>query len=192
MAKGKLNSSGRLVVIGGSAGSLEALFVILPAIKKDLACSIVIVLHRKSSNDSALAGLLRTKTQLKVKEAEEKDGIADGCVYLAPGDYHLLFEEDHTFSLDDSEKVNYSRPSIDVSFESAADVYGADLTCILLSGANADGTAGLKCVRRKGGLAIAQSPESAEVPYMPQQAIINNAVDYVYGLEEIIHFLNTM
>ncbi len=185
-------SIAKLILIGGSAGSLDALLKILPAVHPAFRQSIVIVLHRKFSNDNILTGLLSVRTKLKVCEIEEKDIIRPGYVYIAPGDYHLLFEKDHSFSLDDSEKVNYSRPSIDVAFQSAADAFGDSLICILLSGANADGTEGCKYVKEKGGVTVAQLPRSAEVAYMPSQAIASKVVDYVLDIDGIIDFINKL
>lgn len=190
MEKAKIEN--RLLIIGGSAGSLEVLLEILPKIKRGFCLPMIIILHRKSDNDFLLQQLLSTKTYLKVKEAEEKEVIEPETIYIAPADYHLLIERDHSFSLDYSEKVNHSRPSIDVTFQSAADVYEKDLMCILLSGANSDGSKGLKYLREKGGTAIAQQPANALVPYMPQQAILSKAVDLVLDNQEIASYLNSL
>jgi two-component system chemotaxis response regulator CheB len=137
-----------------------------------------------------LTDLLGAKTSLLIREIEDKDMLVNGCIFLAPGDYHLLFEKDGSLSLDDSEKVAFSRPSIDVAFQSAADAYGAATICLLLSGANADGAAGMAQVQAAGGITVAQSPESAEVPYMPQQAIDRQVADYVLDVQGIVEFLN--
>lgn len=188
MAEGKVE----MVIIGGSAGSLEALLEILPAIKQGYALPVILVLHRKSSEEDILADLLRARTHFKVKEIEEKELPQAGTLYIVPPDYHLLFEEDHTFSLDVSEKVNYCRPSIDVVFQSAADVYRDKLVCILLSGANADGTDGFRNVKGSNGITIAQSPESAEVSYMPEQAINSNTATFVMKNSEIVSYLNQL
>jgi len=181
-----------LLVIGGSAGSIDALVKILPGIKKQILFSIVIVLHRKKSTDSGLADLFSLRTTIPVKEIEDKDSLKAGAIFLAPADYHLLFEKDKSVSLDYSEKVNYSRPSIDVAFESAANVYGQALACLLLSGANADGSAGLNIVKQKGGLIAVQDPDTAESPYMPQQAINSVNVKNVLSPEEIVEFINSL
>lgn len=149
MAQGTLTE--KLVVIGGSAGSLDALLKILPCVKSSFKPAIVLVLHRKAASDNILADLLSFKTPLPVKEIDDKDSILPGNVYIVPADYHVLFEADRTFALDDSEKINYSRPSIDVVFQSAAAVYGKHLVGILLSGANADGTEGMLSVMHHGG-----------------------------------------
>ena len=127
-----------------------------------------------------------------MREAEEKAVQMPGKIYIAPGDYHLLFEQNKTFSLDASEKVNYSRPSIDVTFRSAADVYGAGLICVLLSGANADGSDGLAYVKSKGGMTDAQDPATAEVPYMPEQAILHGVVDHIIDADQLAAFLNQL
>ena len=115
--------------------------------------------------------MFSSRTKLKVKEVEDKDYILPGHVYIAPPDYHLLLEDENTFSLDASEKIYFSRPSIDVTFESVAEVFGAAVIGILLSGANADGAIGLSKIQQAGGFTIVQDPESAEVDYMPRQAI---------------------
>lgn len=178
------------MVIGGSAGSLNVLIQILPLLDPDLLVAIVIVLHRKGSGDNTLPIFLATRTSLKVKEAEEKEDIESGTIYIAPADYHLLMEQDGTFSLDDSEKVNYSRPSIDITFESAADVYGPKLAGILLSGANADGAAGLNVIKNSGGIVAVQDPACAEVAYMPQQAINICHVEHVLNVLQLAAFIN--
>jgi two-component system chemotaxis response regulator CheB len=182
----------KLVVIGGSAGSLEALFRLIPGLRHDFPHAIVLVLHRKSTNDSLLTDLLSTKTTLIIKEIEDKDSLEQGHIHIAPGDYHVLFEKDGTLALDDSEKVAFSRPSIDVAFQSAAEAWGKSLVCILLSGANSDGSEGFKHVRELGGATVAQLPGSAEVPFMPQQAIDLNLADFVFDLPELIQFLNRL
>ena len=178
--------------MGGSTGSLEVLLQVLPALKPPLSFALVIILHRKNSTDSTLANLLSLKTSLTLTEVDDKDPIRPGAIYLAPADYHLLIEQDRTFSLDDSEKVNYSRPSIDVTFESAADVYGPALVGILLSGANADGTAGLKAIKKSGGVAVVQQPDTALVGFMPQQAILYAPIDHILDIQSIINFINSL
>ena len=181
-----------VVLIGGSTGSLEVLLQALPALKPPLSFALVIILHRKNSTDSTLANLLSLKTSMALTEVDDKDPIRPGAIYLAPADYHLLIEQDRTFSLDDSEKVNYSRPSIDVTFESAADVYGPSLVGILLSGANADGTAGLIAIKKAGGITVAQHPDTALVAFMPQQAISNATIDHVLDLKQLTTYLNAL
>lgn len=192
MAQEGINHNTRILVIGGSAGSLEALLQFLPQLKHDIAFSIVIVLHRKSSSESMLTSLLQSRTTMPVREIEDKEKILPSVIYVAPANYHVLIEKDDSFSLDVSEKVNYSRPSIDVSFETAADVYGTAAAALLLSGANADGTEGLKCIKEKGGKVLIQQPSSAEVSYMPQQALNEIDADAVLSTEAIAGYINTL
>ena len=182
----------KLLVIGGSAGSIEVIIKILEKLKKDLAIAILIIIHRKSTSDSSLTKLFNRRSTLEVKEADEKEEILPGKIYLAPANYHLLIERDLTFSLDFSEKVQYSRPSIDVTFESAADVYDKSLAALLLSGANSDGAAGLLTIANAGGLTIVQNPETAEVDFMPKAAIFKTVVDYIISAEELPDFVNEL
>ncbi|GAB3912210.1 chemotaxis protein CheB [Larkinella knui] len=192
MAENKLENTCKAVIIGGSAGSIEVLLKLLPALNPGLSFAIIIVLHRKNSTDSSLADLLSTKSTMLIREVEDKNPVTPGVIYLAPADYHLLIEKEEVFSLDDSEKVNYSRPSLDVAFESAADVYGSALVGIILSGANADGTAGFNTIKKAGGTLIAQKPETAQSSFMPQQAILHAPVDFVLDVPEMAAFINSI
>jgi len=178
--------------IGGSAGSLEVLLRVLPHLNTDLQFPIVIVLHRKKGMDNLLADLFATKTQIPVFEIEEKQHANKGCIYIAPADYHLLIEADRTFSFDHSEKINYSRPSIDVAFESAAEVYQDKMAALLLSGANADGVNGLKKVALFGGFVMIQDPESASVSYMPAQAASLVDVNKILKIDEMAELINSL
>lgn len=170
-------------MIGGSAGSLSVVMKLLPLISKAERLAVVIIFHRKKAEEATLVEVLTRKTTFRVKEAEEKDPIEPGTIYVAPADYHLLVERDHTITLDYSERVNHSRPSIDVSFESAADVYGSSLACLLLSGANADGVNGLVKAKEKGALILVQDPRTAEVPFMPEKALQSVAADFIVTTE---------
>ena len=186
MAEDAINST-RVVVIGGSAGSLE---VILRLISHAPATAVyVIIIHRKNDGESIFANLLSSRTSMPVKEVEDKEPILTGHVYVAPPDYHLLFEDRQNFSLDSSEKIHHSRPSIDVTFESAAETFGKQVIGILLSGANADGAQGLVHIKQAGGYAIVQDPKSAEIDFMPQQAINRQAFDEIIEGESIGIFL---
>lgn len=180
------------LVIGGSAGSLDVLLRILPVLDEQLTFPIIIVIHRKHGSDSLLPDLLSSRTRLKVKEVDEKESIVAGTIYVAPSDYHLLIEQDRTFSLDYSEKINYSRPAIDVTFQTAAEVYKSKLACLLLSGSNSDGVNGLKTVKIWGGLAMIQDPESAQVAYMPAQAKLHVTIDEILEIEKIGEFINSL
>jgi len=179
----------KLLIIGGSAGSLQVILDIISSIRPDFPVPVLIVLHRNSAFESSLEELFASKSHATIKEIEEKEPILPGVIYIAPADYHVLMEEDQTFSLDYSERVNFSRPSIDVAFRCASDVYGASLVCLLLSGGNSDGVAGLEYVRSMGGVTIVQDPATAEVPYMPQHAIDQVAIDFVLPAEDLPGFL---
>lgn len=191
MAQGSISNHYELLLIGGSAGSLEVLLQLLPALRADLPLAIAIVLHRKNG-ESLLVELLNDKTSWPVVEAEEKAPIESGKIYVAPSDYHLLIERDKTLSLDVSEKVHYSRPSIDVSFETAAEAYRSSMIGVLLSGANADGAEGLRQIKLAGGLTIVQDPKEAAVSYMPQQAIDLTDVDYIASTKEMAAIINRL
>lgn len=181
-----------LIVIGGSAGSIDAVLKILKSLREDFSIPIIIVLHRKASHEEYFVSIFQKKTALKVKEAEGREKIEPGVIYVVPSDYHLLIEDDKTLTLDVSEKVNYSRPSIDITLECAADVFKDRLIGIILTGANADGAKGLAKIKSKKGFAIVQNPETAEVATMPKEAIKSTAVDHILDLEDIGQLLNTM
>lgn len=192
MEKDRMISNCKVLIIGGSAGSLEVLMKLLPNLSSIPSFAIVFVLHRKNAKDATLEELIAIKTNISVKEVEDKTSFLPGYIYIAPPDYHLLFEKNNILSLDTSEKVNYSRPSIDVSFESAAEVYGSSLIAILLSGANADGTNGLLAVKKAGGTTIIQNPDTAQMPFMPQNAITYVSPDYILDVDEMLHFITSI
>lgn len=192
MEENQLTPIEKVVVIGGSAGSLEVILQILPNLENIDTITIVLILHRRNTDDTVLEELLRMKSGLRVREIEDKTPIKAGRIYVAPADYHLLFETDFKFSLDVSEKVHYSRPSIDVGFESAADTFESKLVAILLSGANSDGTKGLIRVQKKGGTVIIQAPETAEVPYMPAFALKHLTADHVLTPSELLIFIKNL
>jgi two-component system chemotaxis response regulator CheB len=181
-----------LLVMGGSAGALVTVLDIVSLLRPTSALSVIVVLHRKQTEADTLLDLLSARSRLKVKEVDDKDELQGGCIYLAPADYHVLVERDRTLSLDDSEKVNFSRPSIDVTFESAADVMGVKLMCVLLSGANDDGVVGLGAAKRKGAFIVVQDPAASEFPVMPQHAIDRVKVDMLlnqHNLSALIDLL---
>lgn len=190
MEKNSLTENVKLVIIGGSAGSLEVLLKIVPQLHA-AAFALVIVLHRKSGEDATLEDLFKIKSRIPFREIEDKVQLKHGFLYVAPANYHLLFESGNLISLDISEKVNYSRPSIDVAFESAADAYGKNVTGILLSGSNSDGSAGLEAIRKAGGIVVVQDPESAEMPYMPRAAVERLRPDHILNLDQLIDFMIT-
>ena len=175
----------RAVVVGVSAGGLEALTVLLSGLTESFALPVAIVQHLHRTQEASPAGILDGRCPLVVKMAEEKESVQPGHVYFAPADYHLLVERDETFSLSIDERVNYSRPSIDVLFESAASVWASRLIGVILTGASSDGADGMRMIKECGGLTIAQDPSTARYPIMPQAAICATRVDYVLSLDEI-------
>ncbi|HSH04097.1 MAG TPA: chemotaxis protein CheB [Anaerolineae bacterium] len=184
-----MGTRSRVVVIGTSWGGLAALRVVLQVVGPDFAWPILVVQHRAPGKRDHLTALVQEMTPLNVVEAADKMMIKPRTVYLAPANYHLLVERDFSLSLSIDEKVNYSRPAIDVLFETAAEAYRSALIAVLLTGASNDGTNGLRVVQAFGGLTIAQSPQTAEVALMPQSAIEAGVVDFVFDLEEIGEYL---
>lgn len=177
------------IVIGASAGGPNALQEVLAPLPADFTLPILVVQHRSPASDDSLVFSLDESCQLTIKEADEKELIKPGYVYVAPANYHLLVERDKTLSLSVDARVCYSRPSIDVLFETAAEAYLSGLVGIILTGANNDGTAGLKKIKGKGGLTIAQHPATAEAAMMPWSAIQEGVVDKILSLTEIASFL---
>ncbi|HZG96029.1 MAG TPA: chemotaxis protein CheB [Mycobacteriales bacterium] len=172
-----------LVVIGGSWGGFEAVCHLLGALPGEISAPIVVALHRspKSSND-ALERMIRDCTRLDVVGVEDKRPLHDACIYVAPPDYHLLVE-DGSLALSTDDVVQYSRPSIDVLFESAADEYGAGVVGVLLTGANADGASGIRRIKARGGMTMAQDPATAARAEMPRAAVETGMVDFVADLD---------
>lgn len=177
------------IVIGTSAGGLYALAALLGDLPADYPLPLVVVQHRAKDQKDLLEDVLQSKAKIRVRQADEKEAIAGGCVYVAPPDYHLLVEQDRSFSLSVEAQVRYSRPAIDVLFESAAEVYRQRLVGIILTGANDDGTEGMRAVRKYGGLTIAQDPGEAEYPFMPKAAITAGVIRHVWTMAEIKNFL---
>jgi len=161
----------KAIVIGTSYGGLEALKLILPKFEKDFAVPIIVVLHIGDHKNDVFIKHLNEECKLFVKEAESNESILSGYIYFAPPNYHLLVEDDFTFSLSTSEKLNFSRPSIDILFESAAWVYTKSLIGVILTGANSDGANGLKIIKDLGGITVVQNPCSALSPAMPRAAL---------------------
>ena len=177
-----------LIAIGCSLGGMHALQQILPAFPSDFPVPIAIVQHRHKRSNEALPSLLRKSTKLCLVDVDDKLFIKPGCVYLAPADYHLLVEKGE-FSLSVDDAVAFSRPSIDVMFESAADAYGKGVVGVVLTGSNSDGARGAARVKKRGGFLVVQDPKSAEAPEMPQAAITAAEVDRILPLDLIGPFL---
>jgi two-component system chemotaxis response regulator CheB len=178
------------IVIGVSAGGMKALKTIFSSLLPDFALPVIIAQHRYPGTDNYLEKILDAQCQITVRQAEEKEKIEPGIIFIAPSNYHLLVEDDRTFSMSLEGRVNFARPSIDLLFNSAADVYGPKLIGIILTGANNDGSKGLKTIKERGGLTIVQDPETAEADSMPMAAIAKTKVDYIISLYEIGNFLN--
>jgi two-component system chemotaxis response regulator CheB len=175
----------KVVVLGASAGGVEALLDVIPSLAPQMPFAVAAVLHLPADGRSVLPQLLAEQARVPVKEAETCEPLQAGTVYLAPPDYHLSIEPDLTFSLSTEEPIHFSRPSIDVLFESAAVAVGRDLLAILLTGANADGALGLSRVREAGGLTVVQDSASAKAPEMPQAALRRMEPDCLLTLDEL-------
>ncbi len=180
------------VVIGASSGGMEAIKLVLSALSEKFEIPVVVVLHIGTNNINHYLSLLGTNIKFCVKEAEEKEPIKLSTIYFAPPNYHLQIEPNITFSLSTDVKVNYSRPSIDVLFETAAWTYKEKLIGVLLTGSNHDGAAGLRTIKEYGGTVIVENPESAFARTMPHAAIEACAPDYVLELNEIAKKINEL
>jgi two-component system, chemotaxis family, protein-glutamate methylesterase/glutaminase len=180
------------IVMGASAGGIEALLTLLPGLSAAFRIPIFIVLHLSRDRPSLLPQIFLQKCAVPVCEAGDKEPVRPGTVYFAPPDYHLLIDEGPSLALSADEPVNYSRPSIDVLFESAADVYGARLLGIILTGANEDGAEGLAAIHAAGGVTIVQQPLSAQVKQMVAAALNRSPASLVLDLEGISAVLRTL
>jgi len=179
----------KAVVIGASAGALDALSSILPALPTTFRLPVIVVVHVPPDKKSALVDVFRQKCRMNVQEAEDKEPIKGSTVYFAPPDYHLLVEKDNSLSLSSDEQVLFSRPSINVLFESAADAYGSALVGIVLTGANQDGADGLKMIAELGGTALVQRPWDALASAMPEAALARCPTARAMSLDEISAYL---
>jgi two-component system chemotaxis response regulator CheB len=172
------------VVVGGSAGAVDVLGVLLPELPADFALPVIVVVHLPARRTSLLPPLFAQRCQLPVREPEDKQPIEPG-IWFAPPDYHLLVEADRTFALSIDQPVRFSRPSIDVLFESAAHAYLARLLGVVLTGANDDGAAGARAIRKLGGALAVQSPETALASEMPRAAIEQSSPQWVGTVQEL-------
>jgi two-component system chemotaxis response regulator CheB len=177
------------VVIGASAGGVNALMDILPALPADYPLPVVTVLHVMRGRQNQLVEVFRQRMAIAVEEAADKGELEPGTLYFAPADYHLSIEEGGVFSLSLEDPVHFARPAIDITMESAADVYGDRLAGILLTGANQDGAAGLAAIGAAGGLTVVQDPAEAQVAVMPNEAIRKRPPDLVLPLRDIRELL---
>jgi two-component system chemotaxis response regulator CheB len=181
-----------LVVIGGSAGAIEVLTQVVAQLPKRLAPAIAIVIHMARDSRAALPEILSAPARPPMKFAEDKEPITPGTLYFAAPGYHLLVEAERTFALSVDEPEHFSRPSIDVLFECAADAYGARLAGVILSGANTDGATGLRAIADAGGVTIVQHPDTAEVPTMPRAALHTCPQSHVIDGQELASWLASL
>lgn len=180
------------IVIGGSSGGIDALLHILPALPASLRVPVLVVVHLPRDRPSLLTDIFRPRCQLPLYEAQDQAPLEAGAVYFAPPDYHLLVDRGPRLALSVDALEHYSRPSIDVLFESAADEYGERLVGILLSGANDDGARGMRAVANGGGLPVVQDPASAPVPTMPRAALAHTAVQHVLPSQDIAKLVSKL
>jgi two-component system chemotaxis response regulator CheB len=182
----------KAVAIGASAGAVQALLTILPALPASFSLPILVVVHVPPDRSNMLVPLFQSKCRITVKEADDKEPVENGTIYFAPSDYHMLVETDGCLALSTDEPVNYSRPSIDVLFESAADFYGDSLAGVILTGANHDGAAGLKAVVDVGGVAIVENPNGAYASAMPNAALETTPSATIMNHEQIVTYLSSL
>jgi len=180
------------VVIGASAGGIEALSVVLPALPPTVGVPVFIVVHLPRDKPSVLADIFGRKCALPVREAQDKEAVAGGTIYFAPANYHLLLDAGPQLALSADDPVHHSRPSVDVLFESAAEIYKDRLLGIILTGANEDGALGLAAVHDAGGITMVQEPATATAPSMVLAAMKLRPVDWVLPLEKIADVLRTL
>jgi two-component system chemotaxis response regulator CheB len=173
------------VVIGASAGGIEILSVLLSMIPADCRVSFFIVVHIPRERPSLLPELFSSRCALPVREAEDKEPVQPGTVYFAPPDYHMLIDRGPVVALSGDQPVHFSRPSIDVLFDAAADIYGERLLGVILTGANQDGAEGLAAIGRAGGRTVVQEPGSAAVAFLPRAALQAGPVDAVLSIKEL-------
>jgi len=178
--------SSELLLLGGSAGSFKPIYSAVKVFPSTLDKAVLVVIHRKKNFFSEIEKLFAESSRMSLREVSDKDVIMNNTVYIAPPNYHTLIEKDRSFSLDVSDAVWYSKPSIDVAFDSASDIFCEKCTAVLFSGANPDGAEGLFKLRQNGALTIAQDPNEAEMPEMPQAAINLEAAQYVLNTKEIL------
>ncbi|WP_461452400.1 chemotaxis protein CheB [Mucilaginibacter sp.] len=178
-----------VLLIGGSAGSFKLIFTIVKNFSADLGKAVIIIIHRKKNFFSEIEKLFAENSRISLGEITDKEKVTKNTIYIAPANYHTLIEKDGSFGLDVSEAIWYSKPSIDVTFESAAEAFKGRCTVILLSGANQDGAEGMLKLRDAGSLTIVQDPDDAEMPQMPLSAIEIDAAEYKLSSNEIFELI---
>ncbi|WP_260955763.1 chemotaxis protein CheB [Pseudomonas citri] len=173
------------IVVGASAGGVEALLKVFGQLPRGFGLPVLVVLHLPDERNSQMAEVFGRRLAMPVEEARDKQDICPGTLYVATPGYHLSVEADRSLSLSLEEPVHHSRPSIDVLFESAVDVYGPNLLAVVLTGANGDGAQGLAKVRAQGGITVVQDPREAQVATMPEAALALHQPDHILTLQEI-------
>lgn len=189
MSKFNLNNSYKAVVIGGSAGSFQGVVKILSQLPKGFSLPIIMCLHRLKHVRHGFVEALSIKSVAQVTEPYDKEPIKKGGVYLAPANYHMSVEIGHSFALSTEEMINNSRPAIDITLGTCAYVYKDKLIGILLSGANRDGALGMKHIKERGGITIAQEPSECMIDTMPKAALAATKIDHVLKVDQIVQFL---
>lgn len=177
------------VVVGASAGAIEALNVLLPALPRTLSAAVVVLVHLSPNHPSLMVELFAPKCSAPVREAFDKQPVDSGTIWFAPPNYHLLIEREHTFALSIGEAVHFSRPSIDVLFESAAYAYGSHLLGMVLTSASGDGCTGARTIQQRGGLLAVQNPDTAEAPYLPRSVLAQLTPDWTGDVSELSSLL---
>jgi len=180
------------IVMGASAGGVSALLCVLGLLPRSLSIPVICVLHLPDDHDSQLAEVFARNLKRPVREARDKEDLEGGIIYVAGPGYHLSVERDRSLSLSQEDRVHYSRPSIDILFDSAADAYGSSLVGVLLTGANEDGARGLARISQLGGLTIVQDPLQAQVPVMPAAALALHRPGHILSLSGIGHLLASL
>ena len=180
------------VVIGASAGGIEALKVLFAGLQPAFPVPVFVVKHIDAEADDSIVRYLNKTSRLPVSFADDQEPVDSGHIYLAPPGYHMLIEEDCSISLCVDRKVTYSRPSVDVLFESAAEAYGSSLIAVVLTGANRDGSAGARQIKQRGGLVLVQDPATAEHEVMPKATLADTDVDGVMALPALATRLNEL
>jgi two-component system chemotaxis response regulator CheB len=174
-----------LLLLGGSAGAFKPIYNSVKIFPANLNKTVIVVIHRKKNFFSEIEKLFAESSRMFMREISDKDVLKNNTIYIAPANYHTLIEKDKSFSLDVSDAVWYSKPSIDVTFESVSEIYKERCTAVLFSGANADGAEGLLKLRKKGALTIVQDPDDAEMSEMPQAAVNLDAAEYILKTDDI-------
>lgn len=182
----------KAIVIGGSAGSIPVVAKILSGLPYSYPFPVIVCLHRMKNIAEGMCEVLSKASLNNVVEPDDKEIIKKGNIYIAPSNYHLLVEDDFTFSLSTDLLVNYSRPSIDITLQSCSRIYGNKLIGILLTGANKDGAEGMCSIKKGGGITIVQDPKECAAPFMPLAAVEKHCIDYVMKSDEIVNFLRTI